>query len=422
MTSYDIIIVGAGISGLYAAREILKRHPSWHVAVAEKYKSLGGRMTTFHKGKWQWEAGAGRIHRSHTKTLGLLKEYGLTLIPLGTELSYKPVDGTLQKDEFESCHVPLFLEPLSQLSPDILANHTIEDLLTKVHGDAKTKEIVDPFPYRAELNTLRADLGLHSFLKGEMKGHEGFFVVKEGLSELIDRMRAELLDRGCKFLLHHTLVDISKPTNASEGAIDCIFLVNKKEKILHAKRSCFLTLCRCHVAELPFLQKVPILSHVIGRPLLRVYMVFPKTKGKVWFHDLGNVVTPMRPRYIIPINAEKGIIMISYTDAEDTHAYRSIYEKGGDNALEKVILSEIQKVFPERSIPNPVFTKAHMWGTGASYWVPGNYDPEKMSIEAMTPLPKFPHLHMCGESWSMRQAWIEGALEHTAECLDRMIR
>jgi len=419
MSSYDIIIVGAGISGLYAAREILKRHPSWHVAVAEKYKAIGGRMTTFHKGKWQWEAGAGRIHRSHKMTLGLLKEYGLTLIPLGTELSYKPVDGPLQKDEFESVHIPLFLEPLSQLSPDILANHTIEDILTKVHGSAKTKEIVDPFPYRAELNTLRADLGLHSFLKGEMKGHDGFFIVKEGLSELIERMRTELVERGCKFLLHHTLVDISKP---SEGAIDCIFKVNKQEKTLHAKRSCFLTLCRCHVAELPFLQKVPVLSHVIGRPLLRIYMVFKPTAGKVWFHDLGNVVTPMRPRYIIPINSEKGIIMISYTDAEDTHAYRTIYKEGGDKALERVVLEDIRAVFPERSIPNPVFTKAHMWGTGASYWVPGNYNPEKISLEAMIPLPEFPHLHMCGESWSMRQAWIEGALEHTAKCLDRTIR
>jgi hypothetical protein len=420
MSSYDIIIVGAGISGLYAAREILKRNPSWRVAIAEKYKSIGGRTSTFHKGQWQWEAGAGRVHRSHKMTLGLLKEYGLNLIPLGTELSYKPIDGPLEPDVFESAHIPLFLEPLSQLSPDVLANHTIEDLLTKVHGSKKTKEILDPFPYRAEVNTLRADLGLHSFLDGEMKGHEGFFVVKEGFSELIDRMRTELEDRGCKFLVHHKLVDISKPAH---GAVDCKFIVDKKEKILHAERSCFLTLCRCHVAVLPFLQKVPILSHVIGRPLLRVYMVFKvKPSGKVWFHDLGNVVTPMRPRYIIPINAEKGIIMISYTDADDTHEYRAIYEKGGDDALEKVILSDIQKVFPERSIPNPVFTKAHMWGTGASYWVPGNYDPEKMSVEAMTPLSAFPNLHMCGESWSMRQAWVEGALEHTRKCLDHTIR
>jgi hypothetical protein len=152
-------------------------------------------------------------------------------------------------------------------------------------------------------------------------------------------------------------------------------------------------------------------------------MVFKvKPKDKVWFHDLGNVVTPMRPRYIIPINAEKGIIMISYTDADDTHAYRTIYEKGGDDALEKVILSDIQKVFPERSIPNPVFTKAHMWGTGASYWLPGKNEPDKMSREAKTTHYKFPNLHMCGESWSMRQAWVEGALEHTRKCLDRTIR
>jgi hypothetical protein len=35
-----------------------------------------------------------------------------------------------------------------------------------------------------------------------------------------------------------------------------------------------------------------------------------------------------------------------------------------------------------------------------------------VSLEAFRPFPQMPGVHVCGESFSMRQAWIEGALEH----------
>ena len=44
---YDCLIVGAGISGLFSAREILKKHPDWNVIIVEQYKALGGRTTTY---------------------------------------------------------------------------------------------------------------------------------------------------------------------------------------------------------------------------------------------------------------------------------------------------------------------------------------------------------------------------------------
>ena len=419
---YDVILVGAGISGLFAARELLKQHPDWNVAICEKYKALGGRTSTFHKDGWHWEAGAGRIHKSHTHVIKLLREYGLTWVPIGAAINYKPSGGITQPNPFESIYVPHFLKPLEALKQRELGTHTLQQICEKVYGNAQTREIFAPFPYRAEVNTLRADLGLHSFLEGEMRGHEGYGIVKEGFSALVNALVADIEARGAVILRRHTLQSFS----AGPGkATDLTFQYgtfrrngSKQEEhgriILRAEKVAILTLCRCHVAALPQFRNHPLLKKVQGRPLLRIYMAFETTPKKpVWFHNMAHLVLPNLPRYIIPIDPNAGTIMISYTDAEDTKVYHDILEKEGEKALEARVLADVRRALPEYEIPDPLFTKAHDWGTGASYWTPGEYDPAIESHKALRPFKEYPGLYMCGESWSLRQAWVEGALEHT---------
>ena len=52
------------------------------------------------------------------------------------------------------------------------------------------------------------------------------------------------------------------------------------------------------------------------RPLYRIYAQYPKNKidNKVWFHDIGKVTSNLEIKYIIPINSDTGIIMISYME------------------------------------------------------------------------------------------------------------
>ena len=89
-TTYDIVIIGGGIAGLYLAVKLVKKYK---VALAEKYSKFGGRTFTFHADisgiKYQWEEGAARISDSHRMTLSLIKKYGLTTTQIGREISYK---------------------------------------------------------------------------------------------------------------------------------------------------------------------------------------------------------------------------------------------------------------------------------------------------------------------------------------------
>jgi flavin-dependent dehydrogenase len=45
---YDICIIGAGIAGLYCAREIQKKMLDAKICILEKFKNIGGRIYTFH--------------------------------------------------------------------------------------------------------------------------------------------------------------------------------------------------------------------------------------------------------------------------------------------------------------------------------------------------------------------------------------
>lgn len=421
--SYDCIIVGAGISGLYSARELAKSHPTWRIAIAERYKGLGGRTYSYSppevKGV-QWEMGAGRVRDDHVLVLDLLKEYGLTWVPISDAITFKRSGvAALEANIFESVFVPTMFQPLAWLNPATLATHTIEELLMKIYGKERTDEALSEFPYRAEVNTLRADLALHAFLGGEMSSHRGYGVVKEGFSELVKRMREDVEARGVIVLNRHRLVGLESQGEATDLTFEFGYEGEGKAhgKItLRAEKCVVLALHRDAIAELAEFDGWPVLNMLKTQPLLRTYAVFP-TKGGAWFADLPRVVTPERPRYILPMDASCGTIMISYTDGDDTTEYMNIQRKGGDKALEKVILKDVRALFPDRKIPDPIVFKSHGWETGCTYWLPGLYNPESVARKALHPLPQFPRVWLCGESWSLKQAWVEGALECAEEML-----
>lgn len=420
---YDCIVVGAGISGLYMTRELLKAHPTWKIALADRYKGLGGRTYTYVASEINptihWEMGAGRIHKSHTLIHELLNEYRLTTIPIGSDTLYLEKEGApLVPNTFESEYIPLYIEPLSYLLPSVLATHTIEELLERLYGKKKTNEILGHFPYKAEVSTLRADLGLRTFLnKSEMGTQEGYSIIQEGFSELVRRIVNDIESRGCTILPRHQLISFQKgPGSATD--LEFKFGYNDGSIILRAKQCTVLALHKDAIASLKPFHGWKTLSYLKTEPLLRTYMIFDTTKGPVWFSDLKRIVTPERPRFILPIDPKNGVIMISYTDSSDAKYYMKLKDK---KVVKDSILKDIRRLFPDRTIPMPIFFREHLWETGATYWLPGLYTPEKKSAASIRPMPSaFPSVWLCGESWSLKQAWVEGALEQTQLCLREM--
>lgn len=394
---WDVIIVGAGIAGLHVGIETLKLHPKSHVLILEKYNYVGGRIVTYrHKGN-QWEIGAGRIAANHKKVLGLMTRYGLHSVPIGTGESNRILHNEIVPNPFLSL-MSTYLSPLFFLPDSVLASHTLADLLKDIHGSKKAAEFYHLFPYWAEIHLMRADYALKSFMS-EFAGTTEFYGCAEGLGSITDHMAAEFKERGGTIRTETELIRV-------EDGGKTLFL---KDETLET-RTTVLALHSDALKKLTtIIPKMPFLKHLQMSPLVRMYAVFPTS----WFKEVGRIVTENPVRYIIPVNPKKHIVMISYTDGKDASHWMRRQKEVGDKGVQKEVMAEIRKLFPDISIPDPTLFKIYPWTSGCTYWLPSStpFDPADVSLH----IDK--HLFVCGESVSTNQAWMEGALDSAFKLL-----
>ena len=413
---YDVIILGAGLAGFRCGIELLKRHRNLRICILEKYDYVGGRVVTFHKdvegiGEVQWEIGAGRISRAHTRVLGLMRKYGLHFSKTSAKTDFiSEYDNILQDNTFSQL-LDTYLKPLTGLSKDVLATHTLGELLEKIVGRVRAQIFYIEFPYYSEIHTLRADLAIESF-KAEMHDYSGFGGCSEGLSAIIDAMNNEFQKLGGQLIKNMEVVSVE--AYKGKTRVVCNVVEKACKTILHNKRVFVADVCigALHseaVRQIGGLKEARCLRHLKMEPLLRVYAVF-KPGNNLWFSDLPMIITDSPLRFIIPVDYEKGVLMISYTDG--VYVDKLLHEGGSDSEeFENYIMTEIRTLFPDRHIPDPVLFKKHSWKDGCTYLLHGKYDVEKESMASLHPLPsKLPGVFLCGESFAVKQCWMESAL------------
>ena len=218
-----------------------------------------------------------------------------------------------------------------------------------------------------------------------------------GLSSIVDALTAAARKAGVRIHTGVTVTDVTR-----KGDRYTVLSVDGPRRI--ADRV-ILAVPVTALRSFACLQQVGLLSHLTMKPLTRIYaqMESPWCPPK-------RIVTDSPLRYIIPIRPAEGIVMISYTESQDTQRYMSL---SGD-ALKAALAHDLLQLFPDQPVPAILWARAYEWSDGCSYWLPGSYDPAAASAEALQPLPALPNLHLTSESFSLRQAWIEGALEHAA--------
>jgi monoamine oxidase len=410
----DLLIGGAGLTGLRIGLAVLKADRTKRVILLEKEKHTGGRVFTYYSdsssliGPFHWEEGAGRISTKHTKTLSLLKKYGLHTIPISSESDWMS-DSTRSSSPnpfTELCAI--YLDPLKALDPHLLATHTIEQLLKNTVGPTHARRVLALFPYHAETHTLRADLALRSF--DEEMGHHDFVVCKEGLSALTEAMAAEFLERGGE--IHHgiTITGVNKKGHRMVVNVEHNH-DTQTYKGMYEGTAVVLTMPCDVLKKITMPSVLPVLKHLTMEPLVRIYAVFPLQNGTAWFPQT-KIVTDGPLRYIIPMNPKQGTIMISYMEGPDTDKWFHLPKE----KLTKELMKEVRRLFPQLQIPDPIMVKRYPWAQGCSYWLPGDYDVEEESRASLQPYPRIP-LFLAGESFAVKQCWMESALEQA----DRLV-
>jgi hypothetical protein len=378
----------------------------------ERYPAWGGRIVTHRSNKsdgvpaLQYEIGAGRIYKGHVRVNALVKRYELTKYPISTDSLYntKPNQFLTMMDALRGLY--------ETQSRHALGMSTIGDLVpTDLHA------LFIQYPYWAEIFMMRADVAFDLFKPdGPMgaKGADGpdFYGLKEGLDALTYGRVKDAHEAGVDLRNRHRVHDVQRlADDLFEITGDYGKKAEAKPFKLEARRVIIAT-CRCSLGGFSVLKGTPILTQTGTSPLTRIYAVYPKP---VWFKGLGKVVTDSRLRYVIPIDESKGLIMISYTDGDDTKYWKDMDE----TKLKKTIAAEVKRTFPDVDVPEPAYLQKHEWPSGCTYWLPGDYDVKDAIAAAMNPGK---NLYVVGESISLQQTWVEGALESAEQLLRKLTK
>ena len=371
--SYDVAIIGGGISGLYCA---LKLSPKLKVILFEANDYFGGRIKT--NLEPHFEIGAGRFNEDHVLFCKLLREYKLTFIPLYSKMEYiDKIDGP----------IPYALEYYQNLLKKITSHNSekMREITFYQHcinevGKENADHITNIHGYIGDMKYINAYDGIIMHKKKSGK----YFVSKEGFSELCKRM---LQSMKITKLLNHSVSVVKR-----EGDLFRVDHVLAKKVIFAVPPK--------HL-HFPILKPLyPLFESVVSVPLLRIYANYPES----WSWLKNTIVTDDVSRRIIPIH--DGLIMIAYADGEHLKPFLNHGKLKKNSELKKIISEELNNLFPNIKIPRPNYFKAFLWDIGYHSWK-SNYN----SHNIIKKLFGLQGIYICGEAFSLNQGWVEGALE-----------
>lgn len=404
---YDVIVIGGGISGLTTCIACVQH--GQRVLLIERNSRLGGRLLTVQRGNIKYEAGAGRVSTNHTRTLALLQAFHMHVAPIPTRREYRSQDKGF-KPTRSPTHALLrkVFEAATKVPEHTLRNLSFGYFCTSILGSNAASQLVQSFGYNAEFEMMNAWDGLEMFRR-DFGNRTQYVTCVEGFSELIRRMVSYLLNTGLVTIVtEHTAVGWKQHHN--HMSVHCKTSEQKDRRYYGRAIVCSIPKDDLHVFTWSK-QQHAWLSSVSAVPLHRIYGRFPVSQGNTWFSQIPITTTTNPIRQFIPIQPQKGLTMISYSDAMYAQQWHQ------QQNLQAELLNQLHVVFPEvGKIPPPLWVESHYWPAGVHMWKPGVHS-QQVHDKLLQPYGKNVPWFLIGESYSLHQAWIEGCLETVEEIL-----
>jgi monoamine oxidase len=425
--NYDIIVLGGGIAGIYTVYTLSKIIPDVSILLLEESERFGGRV---HTAKYGLEAGAGRFSSKHTLLLELIRELGLEkkMKKSNASAKYIPIQNKPEKTTnsiFSSVlgwYTGSTVNPLTELVATVVLASKLErrSYLQSVTFTEYAKTILkkddiqyihDSFGYYSELVIMNAYDAIQ--LIENLDPKNTFYTLKDGLSQIIDVMIQKIPKQKAILKKNHKVINIKREKSTDQNPIYSISCDNGKvfytNKIIAALPKQALEKISIFKPLLPDLKKI------VCAPLCRIYSKF---KSGEWFKDLPKFTTNNNLRMVIPINPEKGTIMISYTDNKFAEYWKKLYLKDGIKKVNEKI-AEYMRETTSKEIPKPIDTNVYYWPCGVGYWGI-NADSHSISEKMIKPFEK-ETIYICGEHYSEKnQQWMEGALETSISVIKKI--
>lgn len=418
---YDYLIVGSGISGLNISLKLSKKFKNSSIAIIESSDIIGGRIQTIYDKNDTYEAGAGRFNKNHKNLIEILKKYNLYSKRVKIPSSWKYIQVNKKKlksnfsnvDELLDFLVKKFQNPSKKIKEYLISKNILE-VCKDVLGKDEAEFLSNIYPYYSELNILNAYDALLEF-QHDLNENLQFYCLEGGLSQVTKNLFNDCKKLGCEFKMRTKFLNASFDERRHIFKNTCLnsdyekFVIESKNLILCIDGKSFkkinLSNFNKYMNTKPNNITMKDLQNSISvQPLLRTYVKYKKGRKGAWTQNLTKISTDDKIKFIIPIT--DNLVMISYTDGK----YAKYWQSKNMNSTQLEELNKsLHKLFPDIEISeNPIFLKNYYWDQGASYWTK-NIDSEKF-IKLISK-PTNLNLFICGDSFSHRQAWIEGALE-----------
>ena len=409
------IIVGAGITGLYLAYKLLLKGVSAvDIVIFEGSDRIGGRIyTNEHKG-FRYSVGAGRLGKKHKYVMKIIKDFKLQdqIINIGKNTNYF-VEGRLMNEAELLSHYKSNFKSLNELwryaIEKKLNGNKYDPCLYNLHNyfslilSANDVELLKiSLGYIGEMYDMNAYNGLLTLRKDFDIRNNEFFILRDGIHILCDVLYKYILDAGVSVKFSSILEDICDSESGESGAGGEKKYV-KVSGVKHSYSKLYLTIKRGDYMNIGYFKKYESLFNTVSDGhLLRIFAQYKD----VWFKDMPKILTQNKLQFIIPIDYNSGLIQISYSDRYNADFWNAFKN---EKDVKKYLTKILNEMFPEKNIKEPEWITMHFWKAGDHMWNVGVNTKKIQEKMDDIFIPK--DIYILGETYSERQAWIEGAIE-----------
>jgi hypothetical protein len=422
----DIIIIGGGIAGLYAAYQINRiAPPNTTFLILEKNpkKWLGGRAgnETFYGADVVVGAGVGRKSKDHA-LIKLLKDTTVSNSEFTSERIYVP-QALFQPDDIMKTIRTLKTEYNKRPEHYRHSKKTFKQFFIETLGDEKYRHFVDTTGYTdfedADIYETLYHYGMDDNVGGWTAIHVPWKDLVESLyqkigggahfrfSSEVQRIRKIEDNPGCIFEVE------TAPSNTSSG-----------NKVYYANKVVVATTVDAVRKIVPGASsRTSIYQQIRGQPFLLVYAKFDRESTEIMkkYVSTFTVLEKGHLQKMIPMDPSKGVYMIAYSDNQHAAALKA---KG---ALENTRKNcELYSKWAMDALGIPASTPLHIiaikdyyWSIGTHYYAPlgAEFKTRTEFIRrAQTPMKG---MVVVGEMVSRDQGWVEGALESVDAVITR---
>lgn len=393
---YDVIIIGSGIAGLYAAYKIHTFSPDAKYLVLEKNKKrqLGGRANTESFYGEDISIGAG-IGRKRDKLLkSLMTKLGFDIHEFKTVPQYssqmEPVD---------------IMKIVKHLREEYRRRNTEPTTFEKFAKPILGEKIYERFLLSSGYTDYEREDAYETLYNYGMEDNacclKGFGV---HWHNIVTRLASKIGESNIKF--SNKVIRITKQREFSQ-----LYLLETENGMIY---QCQKVIVATTIEGLrSIFPRHSIYKQIEGQPFLRIYGKFAKQSIPIMKEYVrGYTCVPGPIQKMIPMNPDEGIYMIVYNDNRRTLQLKDRTENTVPNR-------EFYCKLIERALGIPSNNKLHLIGIRSFYWNVGThyYKPldttkyktrEEFIVDAQNPEDG---IVVVGEVVSIHQGWVEGALE-----------